>query len=150
MMDRPDFGDVPEARRRNMAAIRGSHTKPELRVRRLLHALGYRYRLHGKDLPGRPDMVFPARRKVVFVHGCFWHRHDCRNSVLPKARREWWDAKLQRNVERDAANVAALELLGWSILTIWECDAKNEVKIAASVQRFLGPPGPPISTRAKQ
>jgi DNA mismatch endonuclease Vsr len=144
MADRPGFEDVPQARRRNMAAIRGRDTGPELRVRRLLHALGYRYRLQRRDLPGRPDIVFPGRRKAIFVHGCFWHRHGCRNSVLPKARAEWWAQKLGRNVERDRVAVAALEALGWSVLTVWECEAKDEPRVSDSVQRFLGPPGSPM------
>jgi DNA mismatch endonuclease Vsr len=143
MVRRPSFEDVPEARRRNMSAIRGRDTKPELRVRRLLHALGYRFRLHRRDLPGRPDIVFPGRRKVIFVHGCFWHRHGCRNAVLPRARRDWWESKLSRNVERDAGNVAALEFLDWTVLTIWECETKADSDLVEIVQRFLGPPGSP-------
>jgi DNA mismatch endonuclease Vsr len=141
--DRPTFHDVSDARRRNMAAIRARDTKPELLLRRLLHALGYRFRLHRRDLPGRPDIVFPGRRKAIFVHGCFWHRHGCRNSVLPKARAEWWAQKLSRNVARDAAAVAALEALGWAVLIIWECEAKDERQLSHTLQRFLGPPGSP-------
>lgn len=140
---RPDFGNVGEGRRRNMAAIRGRDTMPELRLRRLLHALGYRFRLQRKDLPGRPDIVFPGRRKVIFVHGCFWHRHGCKNSIPPKANAEWWAEKLGRNVERDRGAVAALEALGWSVLTVWECEAKDEAQVSDSIQRFLGPPGSP-------
>jgi DNA mismatch endonuclease Vsr len=140
---RPPFHDVSDARRRNMAAIRGRDTKPELRLRRLLHGLGYRFRLQRRDLPGRPDIVFPGRRKAIFVHGCFWHRHGCRNSVLPKARAAWWAEKLGRNVERDRAAVIALEALGWSVLTVWECEANNLTQVSDSIQRFLGPPGSP-------
>ena len=143
MTARPSFENVPEARRRNMSAIRGRDTEPELRVRRLLHALGYRFRLHRRDLPGRPDVVFPGRLKVVFVHGCFWHRHGCQNSVVPRARQDWWEAKFARNVERDASNIAALESLGWSVLIIWECEAKADDQLAKIIQRFLGPPGSP-------
>lgn len=139
--ERPEFHDVPAARRRNMAAIRGRDTKPELQIRRLLHALGYRFRLQRKDLPGRPDVVFPARRRIVLVHGCFWHRHGCRNSVLPKARRDWWEAKLNRNVERDTAVVNALGNLGWSVLTIWECETRDPASLTGRLQEFLGPPG---------
>jgi DNA mismatch endonuclease Vsr len=145
MPDRPDFEGVPAARRRNMAAIRGRDTKPERRVRRLLHALGYRFRLQRRDLPGRPDIVFPGRQKAIFVHGCFWHRHGCRNSVLPKARAIWWAAKLERNVERDRNSVTALEALGWSVLTIWECEAKDDGRLRDLVQKFLGPPGSPAA-----
>lgn len=126
-----------------MAAIRGRDTKPELRLRRLLHASGYRFRLQRRDLPGRPDIVFPGRRKAIFVHGCFWHQHGCRNSVLPKARAEWWAEKLERNVARDAAAVAGLEALGWQVLTVWECEATDEAQVLQTVQRFLGPPGSP-------
>jgi DNA mismatch endonuclease Vsr len=139
--ERPEFHDVPAARRRNMAAIRGRDTKPELQIRRLLHALGYRFRLQRKDLPGRPDIVFPSRRRIILVHGCFWHRHGCRNSVLPRARREWWEAKLLRNVERDASVLNALETLDWSVLTIWECQTKDRTDLAERLKRFLGPPG---------
>lgn len=145
MTDRPAFEDVPSARRRNMAAIRGRDTKPELQVRRLLHRMGYRFRLQRRDLPGRPDVVFPGRRNVIFVHGCFWHRHGCRNSVLPRARADWWAAKLARNVERDHADVAALEALGWSVLTLWECDTKDENRVIEIIQRFLGAPCSPAA-----
>lgn len=130
-----------------MAAIRGRDTKPELRLRRLLHGLGYRFRLQRRDLPGRPDIVFPGRRKAIFVHGCFWHRHGCRNSVLPKARADWWAEKLGRNAERDRAVVASLEAMGWSVLTVWECETRDAAQVSESIQRFLGPPGSP-RTRA--
>jgi DNA mismatch endonuclease Vsr len=139
MTNRPDFSDTSLGRRRNMAAIRGRDTKPEIRLRRLLHALGYRFRLQQRDLPGRPDIVFPGRLKAIFVHGCFWHRHGCRNSVLPKTRAEWWAEKLNRNVDRDRLAVLALEALGWSVLTIWECEIKDEAIVSRSLQRFLGP-----------
>jgi DNA mismatch endonuclease Vsr len=124
-----------------MSRIRGRDTQPELRVRKLLHALGYRYRLHRRDLPGRPDIVFPGRRKAILVHGCFWHRHGCSNSILPITRAEWWEAKLSHNVERDAANLVALEALGWSVLTLWECETATEEVLPETIQRFLGPPG---------
>jgi len=138
---RPSFDDVPDARRRNMAAISGRDTKPERTLRRILHSLGYRFRLHRRDLPGRPDIVLPGRRKVIFINGCFWHRHGCRNSVLPRARREWWEAKLSRNVERDIANVAALKAQDWSVLTVWECEMDNAARLSKIIQSFLGPPG---------
>ena len=140
MLRRPLFLDVADGRRRNMAAIRGQDTKPELRLRRLIHGLGYRFRLQRRDLPGRPDIVFPGRRKVIFVHGCFWHQHGCRNSVLPKTRAEWWAEKLGRNVERDRAAVAALMAMGWSVQTVWECEVKDEAQVSESIQRFLGAP----------
>lgn len=140
-LPRPSFESVSATRRRNMAAIRGRDTKPEMRLRRLLHGLGYRFRVQRRDLPGRPDLVFPGRRKAIFVHGCFWHRHGCRNSVLPKSRAEWWEEKLNRNVARDRAAAAELEMLGWSVLAVWECEAKDEAAVRCSIQRFLGPPG---------
>ena len=133
--------DVPEARRRNMAAVRGKHTKPELLVRRLLHRLGYRFRLHRRDLPGRPDVVFPSRRKVVEVRGCFWHRHQapsCRNAVLPRTRAEWWQAKLDANVARDERNMKALLELGWKVLVVWECET-DAPDLAVRLAHFLGP-----------
>lgn len=135
---------VPETRRRNMSAIRGSHTKPELVVRSLLHRLGYRFRLHRRDLPGRPDIVFLSRRKVVEVRGCFWHRHPdpaCRNAVMPTTRREWWEAKLAANVARDARNLAALEDAGWAVLVLWECEVRDDRgDLSPRLQAFLGPP----------
>lgn len=136
---RPDFSEVPSARRRNMAAIRGADTRPEMQVRRAAHALGYRFRLHVKDLPGRPDLVFPGRRKVIFVHGCFWHRHGCRNSVLPRARREWWEAKLDGNVQRDRRNREALEVASWSVLVLWECELRDPESLKTILRDFLGP-----------
>lgn len=124
----------PEQRSRNMAAIRDKNTLPEIRVRSLLHALGYRYRLHRKDLPGRPDIVLPKYRTVIFVHGCFWHCHDCRwGSVIPTTRPEFWAAKRGGNVERDAKHEAALESAGWKVLTIWECETRD----AEALRRLL-------------
>ena len=114
----PKGSDVftPEDRARVMRAVKGKDTKPEMIVRRLAHALGYRFRLHRKDLPGKPDLVFPGRRKVIFVHGCFWHGHECaRGSRQPKQNAEYWRNKIARNVERDADNLQALERLGWQL-----------------------------------
>lgn len=142
---RPSFDDVSESRRVNMAAIRGRNTGPELVVRRLLHSLGYRFRLHRMDLPGRPDIVLPGRRAVIDVRGCFWHRHSdplCTNAILPKTRREWWAAKLGRNTERDAANVAALRTAGWKVLILWECEVRrNRPILVELLTNFLGRPG---------
>lgn len=137
---RPQFDDVPEARRRNLAAVAGKDTTPELRVRRLLFRMGYRFRLHRRDLPGTPDIVLAARRKIVEVRGCFWHRHPdpgCRNAVLPKVRADWWAAKLARNVERDARNLAALREAGWSVLVLWECEVKDAAALEARLRAFL-------------
>lgn len=135
---RQAFDDVPATRRRNMAAIKGRNTRPEMLVRQLLHHMGYRFRLHRRDLPGRPDIVMPGRRIAIFVHGCFWHRHDCANSVTPKTRTEWWSAKFNRNVERDAANEAALNALGWRVLTIWECELRDEIALRRQLVAALG------------
>jgi len=105
-----------------MAAIKGKDTKPELTVRRFLHSLGYRFRLHGSEMPGRPDIVLPRLRTVIFVHGCFWHQHrDCRFAVMPKTNVSFWSKKLEANSARDARNSARLRRLGWRVLTIWEC-----------------------------
>jgi DNA mismatch endonuclease Vsr len=139
---RPAFDDVPEARRRNLSAVRGHDTTPELIVRKLLHSMGYRYRLQRRDLPGRPDIVLSGRRAVVDVRGCFWHRHpSCRNAALPRTRADWWAAKLARNVERDAANQATLEAAGWRVLVVWECEVRRDREALASrLRAFLGPP----------
>lgn len=114
-----------EQRARNMSRIRGKDTKPEMLVRRCLHALGFRFRLHRRDLPGCPDIVFPGRQAVIFVHGCFWHRHGCRNSRLPTTRTEFWEAKLARNAERDREAVARLRADGWRVFVVWECVLKG-------------------------
>ena len=113
-------------RSRNMAAIRGKDTAPELAVRRILHAMGLRFRLHRKDLPGRPDIVLPKHRTVVFVHGCFWHRHeDCRYTTTPKTRQEFWESKFAANVERDSRNRTDLRQLGWRVIVVWECELRQ-------------------------
>ena len=124
-----------------MSRIRSRDTKPEMRVRRLVHGLGYRYRLHSEDLPGRPDLVFRPRRKVIFVHGCFWHRHEgCSRNRTPKSpeRRNFWREKLDGNAQRDRLNEAALRRLGWEILVIWECETKALDPLAERVRAFLG------------
>ncbi len=114
---------TPERRSGNMAAIKGKNTKPEMIVRRLLHRLGYRYVLHATRLPGRPDLVFPSRRKVILVHGCFWHMHKCRwGLVVPATRREFWLTKRMGNVARDRANLDALRSHGWEVHIAWECE----------------------------
>src|SRR5580698_10228568 len=115
-----------EQRSANMRQIRSENTAPELLLRKMLHRLGYRFRVHRKDLPGKPDLVFPSRRKVIFVHGCFWHQHpQCREGRVPGSRVEYWGPKLRRNQERDAAAQAALKEQGWLSLTIWECELKD-------------------------
>lgn len=128
-----------EHRSWNMSRIKGRDTGPEKRVRSLLHQLGFRFSLRRKELPGRPDIVLPGRAVAVFVHGCFWHRHEkCRNSVLPKTRPEFWLAKLGRNVERDRLNAAALKRLGWQVLTIWECELEDKPKLTGKLRRAIG------------
>jgi len=125
-----------------MRAIRSVGMKPELLVRRLVHGMGYRFRLHRKDLPGRPDLVFPSRRKAIFVHGCFWHQHpdeSCKDSRLPKSNGAYWLPKLRRNVERDAAAITSLRRAGWKTLVLWECELRAADKVAIRLRRFLGP-----------
>ncbi len=119
-----------------MAAVRGKHTTPEMRVRRIAHRLGYRYSLHKKSLPGAPDLVFTSRRKAIFVNGCFWHQHHCKRGRAPASNVTFWSRKLARNVERDRANVRELRRLGWSVLTLWECQVGRPT-LAARIARFL-------------
>lgn len=115
------------ARSKNMSSIKGKDTKPEIIVRRYLHKLGYRFRLHRKDLPGKPDITLPRFKTVIFVHGCFWHRHEqCKNSVMPKSNVSFWRKKLNGNVIRDKKNVELLIEQGWKVLVIWECEVKND------------------------
>ena len=129
---------TPEQRRRNMAAIKGSNTKPEMIVRRMAHGLGYRYRLHRKDLPGKPDMVFPSRRKIIEIRGCYWHMHDCPlGRVIPKTRTEFWQNKRGATVKRDQRNAAELEKLGWKVLVIWECETKDRDRLQQRLKDFL-------------
>jgi DNA mismatch endonuclease, patch repair protein len=121
-----------------MRQVHSQHTKPELLVRSLVHRLGYRFRLHRKDLPGAPDLVFPARHKVIFVHGCFWHGHACpRGARLPKANADYWREKIARNRKRDRRHRRNLGQLGWSVLTLWECQLRNQQQIAERLTRFL-------------
>ena len=116
-----------EARSRNMAAIKSKNTKPEIEVRKMLHALGYRFRLHRKDLPGKPDIVLPKYRTVIFVNGCFWHQHEnCKYACLPKTKINFWKNKLEGNKLRDKLKQSQLKDLGWKIINVWECEIKNE------------------------
>ncbi|MDX3925993.1 MAG: very short patch repair endonuclease [Shinella sp.] len=131
---------TPEKRSEIMSRIRGKDTSPERVVRSLAHALGYRYRLHKKSLPGSPDLVFASRRKVIFVHGCFWHRHRaCRRASLPASNQDYWAKKFERNIERDTAAIEALRLLGWEALVIWQCELKIEdaARLTAKIVGFL-------------
>lgn len=129
---------TPEQRRRCMASISGKNTKPELIVRKLLFSLGYRYRLHYSNLPGKPDLVFPSKRKVIFIHGCFWHRHDCsKGKSLPSNNSEFWQKKLSDNVIRDSKNISDLKKLGWDVLVIWTCELKNLELLAVNLHTYL-------------
>jgi DNA mismatch endonuclease (patch repair protein) len=142
---------TPAQRSWNMSRIRGKNTKPELLVRRLLHAKGYRYRLHGKSgsvrLPGNPDLVFATRHKVIFVNGCFWHFHDCRaGQHAPKANAIFWEAKRARTRERDSQQRRQLEATGWDVLTVWECELKDRSALEAQLVGFLGAHAAPSGT----
>lgn len=129
-----------EVRSKIMARVRQKGTRPEMTVRRALHRLGYRYRLHLGDLPGRPDLAFPSRRKVLFVNGCFWHWHSgCPRARVPSSNPDFWLAKLERNRQRDAESVVALRELGWESLTVWECELRDMEKTIACIISFLGP-----------
>jgi DNA mismatch endonuclease, patch repair protein len=131
---------TPEQRRFNMSRIRSRNTKPEMIVRSITHGLGFRYRLHRKDLPGSPDLVFPARRKIIFVHGCFFHKHGCRyGRVVPKTNAEFWSKKRAGNVDRDKRNLAALKAQGWSVFVVWECMTKKDdiAGLPAKITGFL-------------
>jgi DNA mismatch endonuclease (patch repair protein) len=120
-----------ERRSQVMARIKGSDTGPELRTRKVAHAIGLRFRLNRRDLPGRPDLVFPKHRVALFVHGCFWHQHPgCRRASRPKSRTDYWEPKLRRNVERDALTAPALEKLGWRTVVIWECETAEPDALA--------------------
>ena len=130
----------PEERSKRMGLIRSKGMKPEMTVRRLVHSLGYRYRLHDAALPGRPDLVFKSRRKVIFVHGCFWHPHGegCTLTRLPKSRLDFWRSKLEGNRRRDLENQESLRALGWDVLILWECELRDMVAIEGRVREFLG------------
>ena len=129
---------TPERRSANMRAIRGRDTKPEIQVRQTLHRMGFRYRLHIKDVPGRPDIAFKSRRKAIFVHGCFWHSHPgCAKAYRPKSRLDFWDAKLARNQTRDAEVQNALSAIGWTSLIVWECEVVDREQLGNKLERFL-------------
>ena len=130
---------TPDQRSERMSRVRNKDSKPELIVRRLVHSLGYRYRLHDRQLPGQPDLVFAGRHKVVFVHGCFWHRHSgCALCRLPKSQLDFWQTKLEGNRIRDIENQRKLRELGWDFLVIWECEVKNVDELTVQLQSFLG------------
>ena len=127
-----------ERRSWNMSRIKGKDTAPEKIVRSILHRLGYRFRLHKTKLPGRPDVVLPKHQTIVFVHGCFWHRHkNCKDATMPKTRREWWHAKLEGNAARDRRNQSALRREGWRVLTVWECETEKPEKLTQRLSLLL-------------
>jgi DNA mismatch endonuclease (patch repair protein) len=128
---------APDARSRLMARIGPRNTAPELAVRRAAHAAGFRFRLHRRDLPGTPDLVFPRFRAAVFVHGCFWHGHGCAKGRLPKSREDYWHPKIAANRARDVAKAAALEAAGWRVLTIWQCEIGDPAALAMRIGAFL-------------
>lgn len=120
-----------------MARIRSHNTAPERIVRSLVHGMGYRYRLHVATLPGRPDLVFASRRKVIFVHGCFWHRHTCKRGALPSSNVDFWEHKLEGNRARDRRSARALRQAGWQVLVIWQCQTRDTVRLTGRLERFL-------------
>lgn len=130
----------PAARSERMSRIRGKNTVPEIVVRRLAHGLGYRFRLHRKDLPGSPDLVFPRLKKVVFVHGCLWHGHDCGKGRLPKSNVAFWEAKIDKNRYRDDRSVSSLKAAGWEVLVLWQCETKDLNVLKKRLRRFLNRP----------
>lgn len=131
-------GIVDPQRSALMARVRSKDSKPELVVRRLAHRMGYRFRLHRRDLPGTPDLVFPRFRKVVFVHGCFWHRHrGCTRTTNPKTRKAFWSHKFKQNVRRDRIKERQLKALGWDVLVIWECETFDDCKVSGRLNAFL-------------
>ena len=130
--------DVPMNRSQMMAAVRSKNTRPEMLVRRLVHSMGYRYRLHRRDLPGKPDLAFVAKRSVIFVHGCFWHQHGCVGSHLPRSNAQYWTPKLLRNQTRDAEHLKSLRKQGWRCLVLWECELCRTAALRKRIARFLG------------
>jgi DNA mismatch endonuclease (patch repair protein) len=146
------FSGVTEGRRRNMQANVSKNTAPEITVRKILHDLGYRFRVHGKNLPGKPDIVFYGRRKAIEVHGCFWHGHGCPSiGQLPKTRAEYWPDKIMGNKRRDRRNEKELEALGWSLHIVWECEVRTKKnKIGQELKDFLGPTKMFIAKRSQR
>lgn len=136
-------------RSENMRRITGKNTSPELAVRRILFSLGYRYRLHRSDLPGKPDIVFAGRRKLIFVHGCFWHAHSCQIAHQPKTNKAYWSPKLKRNQERDARHLETLQAAGWDVLTVWECEVKDADSLERSLVRFMASDRPKAKILAR-
>lgn len=129
---------TPEQRKACMCAIGSKDTAPEMRVRRLVHAMGFRYALHAINLPGKPDLVFVSHRKIIFVHGCFWHKHNCRHgSISPVANADYWNGKRERNAERDKKNIRKLRREGWKVLVVWECSTRDMDSLSKRLEAFL-------------
>lgn len=141
---------TPEARSRRMARIGSKNTVPELIVRRMAHAMGYRFRLHRRDLPGSPDLVFPRHKKIVLVHGCYWHGHGCKIGRLPKSNLPFWQDKIVKNQARDARNLADLRKLGWQTLVVWQCETRKPTELSRALAVFLGTPLKTRSTRLRR
>ncbi len=130
--------ETAEQRSRIMRCVKSKDTTPELVVRKISHSLGYRHRLYRKDLPGKPDLVFPSRKKIIFVHGCFWHGHKCkRGDRLPKSNREYWVKKIKSNIDRDKIHIEELNRQGWSVLIVWECEVTNLHALAQKIVEFI-------------
>jgi len=128
----------PEERSKRMSLIRGTGSAPEIKLRRLVHGMGFRYRLHVRELPGKPDLVFPSRHAIIFMHGCFWHRHSgCKLARLPKSKLEFWKPKLDANKKRDISNQRQLKDLGWRVLVVWECEMVDAERVSINVRNFL-------------
>ena len=145
--------DIVDSRRRSemMSRIKGRDTVPEIAVRRFAHGMGLRFRLHRKDLPGRPDLIFPRYRLAVFVHGCFWHRHGgCRYAYMPKSRTVFWTEKFAQNVSRDRRNEEALQKLGWRVLVIWECETRDEEYVKRSLSESIRRSAPSPTDRKRR
>jgi len=128
---------TPSRRSWLMSQVRQKDTKPEMVVRRLIHSMGFRYRLHGKELPGRPDLVFSKSKRVIFVHGCYWHRHDCKKASMPSSNVEYWKKKFAENVARDNKVLSELASLGWASMVVWECETRDADALALSLSAFL-------------
>ena len=134
----PRYDPLTKAERRErMSRIRNADTKPEMIGRRLVHDMGYRYRLHARDLPGNPDLVFRPRKKVILIHGCFWHQHGCRQYRQPRTKRSFWETKLAKNKARDAKVMRKLRKLGWGVMVVWECQVRQEAVLRSRIKRFL-------------
>jgi DNA mismatch endonuclease (patch repair protein) len=137
---------TPEKRSALMRNVKAKHTTPELTVRSMLHRMGFRFQLHRKDLPGKPDIVFPSRKKIVLVNGCFWHGHDCRYGRLPKSKLDFWEPKIEGSRARDVRNIENLRNLGWDVLTVWQCETRDPASLEQALTSFIDKEKKPIDT----